>query len=154
MGADVIDIAAPGGDSTDLVGQREFFNGVYGGSGTSYSAPFVAGTAALVLSAAPSLRGHWDQLRVRILDAADKDAISTSLGRAGTTLVKDGNRLNVCKAVTGGECPVAPFKRDVPDAGATDSGPADASSCDAAVETCPEGQQWNTTLCRCTVIIS
>ena len=147
VGADVVDIGAPGsGVPTVGVGP----NGRYAGTGSSFAAPAVAGAAALILSATPSLRGQWAALRNRILANADKNAILTdTAGRPASATIRDGNRLNVCQAVANGPCP-HPY--NLPGAGMFDGGgqlPSDAG-CDA-VTTCPEGQVFDPVNCRCGV---
>ncbi len=150
VGADVVDIGAPGTD-VPTVGVGP--NGRYSGTGSSFAAPAVAGAAALILSATPSLRGQWAALRNQILANADKNAILPDLaGRPASATVRDGNRLNVCQAVANGPCP-HPY--NLPGAGMFDGGgqgPSTDAGCDA-VTTCPEGQMFDPVHCRCGVIV-
>lgn len=98
FGVDCVDIAAPGTDiySTSLYRptQGDFTEPYSGGwSGTSFSAPLVAGAAALLLSAHPSLSP--DQVRT-ILELSADPILSTGTAPAGSAGV---GRLNVAKAL-------------------------------------------------------
>jgi subtilisin family serine protease len=160
-GADVVDIGAPSQDVDVLGSPSSDPNGRFSASGTSFAAPFVAGTAALILSAHPSLRGQWGALRQRILDNADKgiakgvdlEGPGEHFVKSGTDLIRDGNRLDVCQALAGGTCPI-PAQSPFPDAGAPDAGTVmDASSCDSGPQPCDGGGSWSPTECRCVFII-
>lgn len=92
-GATTVDLAAPGAGVYSTLR-----NSAYGAiSGTSMAAPLVTGTAALVLSRAPTLTP--EQLKARILDTVDP--LPTLEG-----LLRSGGRLNVCRALPG--CSAAP----------------------------------------------
>jgi subtilisin family serine protease len=156
-GAEQVDIGAP---FTNIAIVNGTFNsGRFGASGTSFSAPFVAGAAALILAREPALRGHWADLRTRILSNADKGAAQdlslqdqgTNLVKSGNELIKDGNRLNVCKAVANGTCPfphTAPTRDPIP----PPPPPTDAGACEVVLE-CPAGQVFNPATCQCGIII-
>jgi len=79
-----VDLAAPGEDifSTDLSGYSYW-------SGTSFSAPFVSGVAALIKSAEPAIT--YDQLRTRIISNVTK--LNSLSGK-----VSSGGRLNAYDA--------------------------------------------------------
>ncbi len=85
-----VDLCAPGSSiwSTKL-------GGTYvAGGGTSYSAPIVAGVAALVMSAFPAMSGL--EVQQRILDSCD------DLGAAGWDVTYGNGRVNAFKAVSEG----------------------------------------------------
>lgn len=166
MGADVTDIAAMGGDeSVSIIVLGETASEIVlsnGGNipyqtaaaGTSLAAPMVAGAAALVLSAQPSLRGNPAMIRALLMATADKNAIADrpsiddQPGYPGTVMVNSGNRLNVCAAVAGGTCPVPYYSPPQPDAGTIqDAGPKDAS-CDVGDQECELGT-FSQETCRC-----
>jgi subtilisin family serine protease len=94
-----VDLAAPGenvGSTIPVYQQPEF---PYGrGVGTSFSAPFVAGTAALLLARNPNQ--SYAQLKDRILSNVD-----TSSTFQGLTVT--GGRLNVSKALAAVPSPAA-----------------------------------------------
>ena len=112
-GATTVDLGAPGLDvlSTRLVGDMSTpplaANPLYGtNSGTSFSAPLVAGTAALLKSIKPSASAQ--QIKAAILNGVDKVA-------ALSGKVLTGGRLNVSNSVnlilsTIGAVPVASFQ--------------------------------------------
>ena len=166
MGADVTDIAAMGGDESvsiivlgETASEIVFSNGgnipyQTAAAGTSLAAPMVAGAAALVLSAQPSLRGNPAMIRALLMATADKNAIADrpsiddQPGYPGTVMVNSGNRLNVCAAVAGGTCPVPYYSPPQPDAGTIqDAGPKDAS-CDVGDQECELGT-FSQETCRC-----
>lgn len=98
-GSDIVDIAAPGEDVTVLGLDADDGRESQSRIGTSYASPMVAGAAALVLAKDPSLRGNPTAIRARLLSNAAK-GIAQPAGA-----VRDGNRLDVCKAVGNGTCP-------------------------------------------------
>lgn len=106
-----IDISAPGGDSgdnngdgyDDMILQNTFSHnsdGYYFYAGTSMASPHVAGVAALVKAANPSLSNS--QIRGILEDTAD------DLGASGWDNIYGNGRLNAYKAVSaaGGGTPV------------------------------------------------
>jgi subtilisin family serine protease len=87
-GADSVDLAAPG----EAILSLNLRNGYVENSGTSMAAPFVAGAAALTLSALPGLNAR--QLKARLLENVDPRL--QLIGRVHT-----GGRLNVNRAILG-----------------------------------------------------
>src|ERR1041384_6430937 len=82
-----IDVAAPGDSFSTQMG-----GGYISTGGTSYSAPIVAGVAALVMAANPSLSG--DQVQNIVKQSAD------DLGAAGWDPVYGMGRVNAARAVS------------------------------------------------------
>ncbi|HET6854572.1 MAG TPA: S8 family serine peptidase [Pyrinomonadaceae bacterium] len=91
-----IDVAAPGDSFSTQMG-----GGYVSTGGTSYSAPIVAGVAALVLSVNPQLSG--DQVQNILKQSAD------DLGAAGWDPIYGSGRVNAARAVSmaGGGGPIA-----------------------------------------------
>jgi subtilisin family serine protease len=87
FGATTVDLAAPGESITSTWRSPSY---VSGASGTSYSAPLVAGAAALLLSTDPSLT--VDQLKAALLGSVDP--LPTLRGK-----VVSHGRLNVARAL-------------------------------------------------------
>jgi hypothetical protein len=66
--------------------------------GTSHSASFVSGAAALVLGVHPEASGQPAMLKSRILQFADQGVVTGSA-------IPLGRRLDVCTTVAAGPCP-------------------------------------------------
>lgn len=85
-GATMVDLAAPGTNINSLSTDNDYISG----SGTSFSAPYVAGAAALIKSLYPDFT--TTQLKNALLNSVDK--LSSLTGKVLT-----GGRLNVDKAL-------------------------------------------------------
>jgi subtilisin family serine protease/fibronectin type 3 domain-containing protein len=94
-GATTVNLAAPGVDIVSTLPNNTY--GAY--SGTSMATPHVAGAAALLMAAKPTLT--MLQLKARLLDNVDKIA-----GLAGK--MTTGGRLNINRAITYAEDTTAP----------------------------------------------
>jgi subtilisin family serine protease len=89
FGRTAVDLAAPGEDITSTFGPapNSYFSGAHG---TSFAAPLVAGTAALLLSANPKLT--LDELKAALLGSVDQ--LAALKGKVVTN-----GRLNVARAL-------------------------------------------------------